>query len=195
MSKQLFRGVTHGKLYPLAQGLCVCVCARLHVCASEPSTELSCVLSVAAGWWWSHLTDRLRTGARFLPQRYSIEEGKERETAFGHHYFSVWLCPCECDSVKNSVYLLTVCVYACSCVCLSAPSECVFIFVVQYAEANITDWVKLWLLGQMKWLQGPSPPLQPGLNHTFFGGGEVGGWGQLLCIFIIIKKVDLLHLL
>lgn len=49
--------------------------------------------------------------------------------------------------MKNRVFvcLLTVCVcarvFACSCVCLSVdPSERVFIFAVQYAEAHITDW-------------------------------------------------------
>ena len=102
--------------------VCVCVC----VCANEPSAELSCALSVAAGWWWSNLTDSedrsTLSASETLREREREREGKREstKTASGHHYlFSAWLCPCEGDSVKNRVFvrLLAVCVDVCVSVC------------------------------------------------------------------------------
>lgn len=66
------------------------------------------------------------------------------------------------------VYLLTARMrvrrFACSCVCLSVdPSERVFIFAVQYAEARITDWEITTEPDDMA-AKALIHPLQPGLK-------------------------------
>lgn len=94
--------------------------------------ELSCALSVAVGWWWSNLTDSEDQSTLSASEtRRERERGGGTQTASGHHYlFSAWLCPCECDSVKNSVCLFTVCMLVCVrvpvCVC---ACQCLLVHV------------------------------------------------------------------
>lgn len=147
-------------------------------CCNEPTAELSCMLSVAVGWWWSNLTD-----SQDWSTLAASETRRERGSALRSPLATIISSVHDCVHVSVTVWkiVFVYLLHACVCVCVGVfacvsvdVTECVFVFAGQCAEILITDW------GITTWQEDTSSHVGP-RKKTFLPGLML----LKLCFFVI----------